>query len=848
MNRRRFLADAACYASLVQGSLLSGFTPAEARPFADSATPHDSALDLGDAIVVAPHTASPREQKAVQVLVEEVEKRTGIRWPIAGQLKADASATVVVGSAQNLESIREELPREIQLPGGQTKEPDGFRIRSVDRPARPVVTVCGADERGVLFGVGQLLRKLRMAKALVALPKPLDITSAPKYKLRGHQLGYRPKTNAYDAWTVPMWDQYIRDLAIFGTNTIELIPPRSDDAPDSPHFPLPPMRMMVEMSRIADEYGLDVSIWYPAMDPDYSNPKTVELALNEWGKVFQALPRINAVYVPAGDPGHTRPKYMMALMEKQAANLRRYHPGAQMWASPQSFDEAWTNEFLDIVGREQPRWLAGVVYGPQNRLSLPDLRAKIPQRYPIRLYPDITHSVECQFPVPDWDVAYALTEGREVINPRPRGYANIFRLHAPHSIGFITYSEGCNDDVNKFVWSALGWNPETPVVDVLREYSAYFVSARLADDFAQGLASLEENWKGPLATNANVYTVLGQFQRMESTATPAELLNWRFQMGLYRAYYDAYVRSRLINETAAQNRALSTLGEIRRMGARPVQLEVESHEAQSTNAVDTRVLLQQAESQLDEPLHAPVSPDWRTRILELGEALYQSIHMQLAVERYQAEAVERAANLDTLDAPLSDAPWLRKQIAEMRQLPSDRERFAAIEELLERTNPGPGGFYDALGSLACHPHLIRGLGPAQDPEFRASSLIGFDYPDWSAQAGPVAWKCWAESLFDAPLSVHYDDLDLRAQYKVRVVYSGDSPEQKIRLVAEENTEIHPFISKPMPIRPLEFDIPVDETRRGDLTLTWFGEPGRGGNGRGCQVAEVWLIKKKSTEG
>ena len=37
--------------------------------------------------------------------------------------------------------------------------------------------------------------------------------------MRGHQLGYRPKTNAYDAWSVPMWEQYIRELAIFGTNS-----------------------------------------------------------------------------------------------------------------------------------------------------------------------------------------------------------------------------------------------------------------------------------------------------------------------------------------------------------------------------------------------------------------------------------------------------------------------------------------------------------------------------------------------------------------------------------------------------------------------------------------------------
>ena len=843
MNRRRFLKDATLYASVMGVSRLSGFAPAEARPSATDRPPADSALDLGDAIVVAPRVSSKREQKAVQVLVEEVEKRTGIRWQVVEQWKAGAPTAVVVGSQETLKEICFELPRESQWSGGQPTGPEGFRLQTLNRPAGTVVTVCGADERGVLFGVGELLRKLRMAKERVALPNSLDITSAPKYKLRGHQLGYRPKTNAYDAWSVPMWDQYIRDLAVFGTNAIELIPPRSDDAPDSPHFPLPPMRMMVEMSRIADEYGLDVWIWYPAMGRDYSDPKTVEFAINDWGEVFKALPRIDAVFVPGGDPGHTRPKYMLALLEKQADNLRRYHPRAQMWASPQSFNEAWVNEFLDVIDREQPRWLAGVVYGPQNRLDLPVLRKKIPELYPIRLYPDITHSVECQFPVPDWDVAYALTEGREVINPRPLGYANIFRLHAPLSIGFITYSEGCNDDANKFLWSALGWNPELPVIDILREYSAYFVSDRLVEDFAQGLSSLEMNWQGPLLPNEGVSTTLEQFQSMESSATPAELLNWRFQMALYRAYYDAYVRSRLINEANLEDRAFAILAQIHRVGARPNPLDVGETTRHPTSNVDLLALLEEAEAILNEVLTKPVAENLRTRILELGEALYQSIHMQLAVERYKGEAVSRGANLDTLDAPLSDAPWLKQQFAEIRKVSSYNEQYREIDAILNRTNPGPGGFYDDLGNLACQPHLVRGLGPTQDPEFRASSLVGFGYPEWCAEPAPVAWKRWAESLFDAPLELHYPNLDPNAQYKVRVVYSGDSLEMKIRLVAVENIEIHPFISKPFRIRPLEFDIPLDATRKGHLTLRWFREPGLGGDGRGCQVAEVWLLKK-----
>jgi hypothetical protein len=65
----------------------------------------------------------------------------------------------------------------------------------------------------------------------------------------------------------------------------------------------------------------------------------------------------------------------------------------------------------------------------------------------------------------------------------------------------------------------------------------------------------------------------------------------------------------------------------------------------------------------------------------------------------------------------------------------------------------------------------------------------------------------------------------------------------MRLVAGEKWEVHGFMEKPTPLRPLEFDIPHEATEHGELDLAWYGEPGLGGNGRGCQVSEVWLIKK-----
>src|SRR5438105_7190524 len=163
------------------------------------------------------------------------------------------------------------------------------------------------------------------------------------------------------------------------------------------------------------------------MDKDYADPKTVEFVLKEWGEIFRKLPRIDAVFVPGGDPGHTRPRVLMNLLAKQTQNLHRYHPKAQMWVSPQSFLQEWLDEFFDLL-RQEPAWLSGVVYGPQVRIPLAECRRLTPKRYPIRHYPDITHTQHCQYPVPDWDLAFAVTEGREPINPRPMGMANIFRV------------------------------------------------------------------------------------------------------------------------------------------------------------------------------------------------------------------------------------------------------------------------------------------------------------------------------------------------------------------------------------------------------------------------------------
>ena len=235
----------------------------------------------------------------MRVLVEEIAKRTDIRLPVATTWPAD---TVPVDRRRPARDCLE-----VGRPGGAAgcraaaaPGREGYRV-AVNAAARRCADGARARRRCARRAVRRrtaAARAAHVARLVAACRRDSRSSPTPQVALRGHQLGYRPKTNAYDAWDVPMWEQYIRDLAIFGTNAIELIPPRSDDAADSPHFPLPQIDMMVEMSRLADEYGQDVWIWYPALDKDYGDPKQVEFALKEWAEVFQKLPRIDAIFVP----------------------------------------------------------------------------------------------------------------------------------------------------------------------------------------------------------------------------------------------------------------------------------------------------------------------------------------------------------------------------------------------------------------------------------------------------------------------------------------------------------------------------------------------------------------------
>lgn len=773
------------------------------------------AQQLRHAQVFVSASAYEQEKLAAQVLVEEVNKRSAGSW----QVLTDASKTTAPAIVVTTKANAPRLLTTLHLPAfsvGTSHAPEGFSIRVLHGKRRFAIVVAGNDTRGVLFGVGYLLRHLDMERNSVVPHSLVDTDQSPKYPVRGHQLGYRPKNNTYDGWTIQQFEQYIRELAIFGTNTIELIPPISDDAPTSPLFPEPPMDMMTKLSALIDRYGLDCSIWYPALDKDYSDPATVDKAVAEWGAVFSQLRRIDAIFVPGGDPGHTSPQHLFHLLERVAVELHTYHPHAQIWVSPQAFSEEWLTQFYALVAA-RPQWLSGVVYGSEMRISPTEFRKHIPAGLPIRFYPDITHTASSEQPVPNWDPAFLLTEGREPINPRPVDQSIIFHDSAPTTVGFISYSEGVNDDVNKFLWTAWGWDPKQSAKETLEQYGRFFLSPTSSDIFTHAVTGLELNWRGPALTNKSIQPTLKELVALKAANSGVLDKNWRFQQLLYRGYYDAYVQERLRAETAHQKKALDIL----RIS------EPQTKDA----AIDTAITSLGSQAQCS-------SSELCNHVQKLADDLFVSIRMQLTASRHQASAVDRGANADSVDEPITDRPWILQHLAAARAS-TGTARATLIRQILNTIAP-TSALYDDLGQPGHQPHVVPQL-PALDrpvlPERIYSGVVKAN----DGKVMPISWKSYLGTLYDAPMVMRYASLQQKHGYILHVIYAKDA--QELTLTANDSAPLSPHCESTEmgPCTRASYEISSRFIRKGQLKLQWQAPAGLGGHGRLLQIAATELV-------
>ena len=755
------------------------------------------AIDFSKAVlVISPEIHSPVKETAVRVLQEEVAQRTSINLQLASKLENKP----VIALATKMDKDINGLPVPFWIGGKNpwASKPEGFRIFLEKKNGKDILWLIGADDRGVIFAIGQFLRMAELAKNKIIFNKTNEIATSPTYPVRGHQLGYRNTANSWDAWTPVQFEKYIRELALFGTNCIENIP--FQDGPLGPNMKIPRDVMNTKMSEICNNYGLDYWVWTPA-DVDLADEAKFKAEVQKHADFYKNCPRIDGVFFPGGDPGSNHPRFVMPFLKEVAAALKKYHPNAGLWISLQGFNDEQVDYFYEYLGKYDPDWLKGVVSGP----SSPDLAAtrfRLPKKYLHRHYPDLTHTVRCQYPTENWDQAFALTEGREVCNPQPYYYAKIHNRFAPFTDGFLSYSDGVHDDVNKVVWSQMAWNPEKDVRQVMVEYSRLFFGSNVAEAGADGILALERNWVGPVEENGGIETTFAFWQNLESKH-PELKGNWRWQQLVMRSYYDTYTKRRKIYEQNLEKEA-NTILEI-------------------SDNIGSEKAMEEALKTVNKADKEPIATELRQKIVDYCEALFQSIGMQTSVPKYNASGAERGAILDFIDYPLNNRWWLADEFDKIRKMPTEKEKLARLEIIRLWENPGQGSYYDNVSDLSKGTRVKTRTEDATDVAW------------WD---NGMSRKRLSTQLFQNFPKLEYPDLDPNGRYTIRISGFGDA------LLRIDGQRIEPTVYNKGLEEFKEFQINQKYVSDGKIEVT-FDQPEESHlNWRQqSKVCDIWLLKK-----
>lgn len=752
-------------------------------------------LDFSKAnILASKNIPSPLRETAIRILKEEIIQRTNLQLNEVSKIGNQPIIAMVISSENELMGIHVPVNSSDNKPEYNA---EGFRIVIDLVDGKKILWMVAADQRGILFAIGHFLRTAELTRNKILFNIKNEIATSPKYPIRGHQIGYRSTANSWDAWTMDQYEKYLRELSLFGANSIENIP--FQDNRVNPLMKYPREVMNRRISEICHEYGLDYWIWTPA-DVDLSDPVKFKAEVAKYGDYYKNCPYLEGVFFPGGDPGNNHPKDVMPFLKEVTILLKKYHPKATMWISLQGFNDDEVDYFYQYLDRNNPEWLTGVVSGP----SSPDLSAtrfRLPKKYQHRHYPDLTHTVRCQYPALNFDQAFALTEGREVSNPRPCYYAKIHNRYAPFTDGFISYSDGVHDDINKITWSQMGWNPERPIRDVMVEYARFFFGSTVAEAGADGILALERNWVGPIEENGGIETTFAYWKNLE-TQHPELKNNWRWQLLMMRSNYDTFLKRRKAYEQKLEKEANEVLIKAPKMG--------------SSKAMEIALnLLNKAEKE-------PVAIDLRQNVINYCEALFQSIGLQTSVKKYGASGFERGAILDFIDYPLNNRWWLTDEFKKIEKIETEKEKLDRIKVIATWENPGEGSFYDDVSNISKSSHVLTVSDDATDVAWWDNGL---------------SRRRLSTQLFQNFPELKYADLDPNGRYMIRVagyreaLLRVDGERIDPTLYNKGYEEFKEFPLNPKFVSDGKIEVTFDQPE--ESKLNWRER---------SKVTDVWLIK------
>ena len=602
-------------------------------------------------VIISDEIESPIDETIKEIILTKIEKFSEKK--INYNDGDNGGTTIIVALSKQKKVYGKVVPRRIGKNLPEYKK-EGYRLVLNKDSKRDTLWIIGADSRGILYGIGKLLRTYDFTKDNIIIDDKFDISSSPEYEIRGLQnIGNNPETT-------------MLDQVLFGMNT----------------YGMGVGGNLTKESELCAKYDIDLCLFTAAPNLSFEEASTKKVKASKAIKAFeeqiQKLTKLDAVCVPGGDTGSNTPQDIISYTKELATMVHKKFSNAEIWFSTQEFTDEGMQYTVDYLKENKPEWLTGIFYGPHTLWSVKKHREKIPKQFKIRLFPDICHSFLCQYPVENWDQTFAIVYGRQATNPRPVAYTEIAKNTLPYSNGVLPHSTGVTDDVNKSVMMQLAWDSNTDVNKMMENYAKYYfkLDKKNTKKIVQGILGIEKNWDGPIGTNKEIDNTFKLWQELEQE-NPQLTSNWRWQQLLIRVYYDMYLKKKFLNEQQLEEDANKILANATKTG---------SYKAME----EALLVLGKAEKE-------PVNQDYRAAAINYANMLFKSIGEPGSME--QGASRGRGAIIDFIDMPLNNRRWIEDQIAEAKKLKSEKSRISKLKFIATYSDQKDGVMYDNIGSV-----------------------------------------------------------------------------------------------------------------------------------------------------
>ena len=574
-------------------------------------------------MVDAYETGRPDRAHLLKFNIEKIEQGYRSRWPMAvwvacaALLCPGAKAAAAVGSVRVvfsqppspvMENIARVFMRQLSkrceakvVTSGQApvtvelvispgNSAEGFEIS--DGP-NDSIRIVAQDERGLLYGVGKLLRTSRYDNKGFT-PGMWRGRSFPTKPLRGIYFATHFHNFYHDA-PVEEVQRYVEELGLWGYNTLvvwyDMHHFDGFDDPEALRF----RERLHAICEAARRVGMDVGFgvianegynnspvglradrkgqrggWYDCQVCP-SKPDGMEYILGVLGQEFGWCADLHPKYVwiwPYDQGGCGCPQCrpwgangFLKVADPLAALARRKLPGVKVVVSTWFFDaEEW--QTLSQTFATKPPWADYVLAEGATR--------KMPGGLPMVGFPEI--SMHEMWP---W--------GGFGATPLPAHFQQQWNAVKEHVSGGFPYSEGIYEDINKVLFSQFYWG-DRPATETLKEYVAFEYSPNVVDEVLSVMETLERNhhmrwWPGELEgvkldldwfpsrgvkprPDPSAETAYATVQRVDAKLTPQARRAWRWRQLYLRALLDAELKTNGGSPNDRCKRAFAELIEI----------------------------------------------------------------------------------------------------------------------------------------------------------------------------------------------------------------------------------------------------------------------------------------------